>query len=384
MALERLIVEGFRNLQPLDIVLDRNINFIHGLNGAGKSSLLEAVSFLGMGRSFRTRKYTLLINREKAKFDLFCTYRLVDGEVARIGISKGRGISILKMNSSPIVKAADLAKVMPLQTINSQSFALLEGGPKQRRQFIDWLVFHVKHGYGDLWSAASRCVKQRNALLRGERPRRADFEYWDAELIKLTSQINRARHETLELFLRQSQEFLQECGFGHIDESGQSSETKRALDIRFVQGWAEEEEYNTVLKNNFSKDCALGYTSAGFHKADLKFLVGNRQVIDVYSRGQQKAIISALYLAQIKTLKEFTGKSSVLLVDDLPAEMDINNIALFASWLQQLEDVQSLVTGIDLNELIQQWPKAQNPFTCKVFHVKQGQIIEEPCNWSNS
>lgn len=380
MALERLLIHGFRNLDQVDIVFDPRLNFVHGLNGAGKSSLLEAIHFLGVGRSFRTRKYTRLVNRQVNKFELFAQLKNIDGSTTRIGISKGRGVSQLKLDGEPISKAADLARLTPIQVINSQSFDLLEGGPKQRRQFIDWLVFHVKHSYGQLWAHANRCLKQRNALLRDEKVKRKDFEFWDSELIALTEQISVARREVIEPYLNEANRLLSECPFVRADETP----SKARLDIRFIQGWPDEQGYNEALAKSFDRDRALGYTSLGFHKADLTFEIDNLPLVEVYSRGQQKAIVSGLYLAKFKTLAQLIDKAGVLLVDDLPAEMDENNIALFSGWVNQLANVQCIVTGIDLNDVIQKWLGSRNQSSCKVFHVKHGQINEEPCNWSYS
>lgn len=380
MPLDRLMVQGFRNLEPTDIVLHPRLNFVAGLNGAGKSSLLEAIHFLCVGRSFRTRRYSRLVNHGSTKFDLFGQFKGGSGAATKVGVSKGRAVNLLKVDGQNVTSAGKLAKLNPSQVINSQSFDLLEGGPKQRRQFVDWLVFHVKHSYGDLWGQANHCIKQRNALLRDDRVKRKDFEFWDRQLVELTLQINQARTEAIEPYLIEANALLSQCSFVKTPTL-----EKNRLGISFIPGWPEEKAYNDALAEAFEKDRTLGYTTVGFHKADLKFRVDRHPLVEIYSRGQQKVIISGLYLAQFRAMKQLAGKAGVLLVDDLPAEMDDNNIALFASWVDQLDDVQTIVTGIDLGKALRQWPGlGGDQSSHKMFHVKHGHINEEPCNWSYS
>ncbi len=375
MALRRLIVRNFRNIEKTELQFSPNFNFIYGLNGSGKSSLLEAIAYLGLGRSFRTHKFTNLIGYESTQFSLYGELDKSE-QTLKIGISKGRqNKSQLRVNGDNVTRAADLAKLLPLQVINSQSFDLLEGGPGARRRFLDWLVFHVKHDYGATWSQATRCLKQRNALLRAGADQK-EFAVWDEQLINLTSTLNLARVEVLEQFMPVAQNYTNQCDY-FVEKALQQ---KEPLKIRFLSGWNKEQTYREILESNFHRDSQLGYTSAGFHKADIRLEVGGKQVHEVYSRGQQKSVISALLLAQLEFLCKRPGSECLLLVDDLPAELDKNNIEMFIKWVSNLTNVQVFISGISINNVVSLWlnitEKEQQ--TYKVFHVKHGQITEEP------
>lgn len=376
MALRRFEIRNFRNIQEAQLHFNSKLNFIFGLNGAGKSSLLEAICFLGLGRSFRTRKYSQLISTDAAQFSL---YGEVDqlGFPHKLGVEKTRhGSSTLKIDGKLATKAADLAHLIPLQVINSQSFALLEGGPGERRRFLDWLVFHVKHEFSDLWNTAMRCLKQRNALLRQGVGGYESLAYWDKQLVSLSNEVNRLRVEVLGDYLTHARTFTEDCPFTH------GSVAATALEITFNQGWSDEVDYEVVLKKNFRRDVQLGYTSAGFHKADIRFHVAGRNIVEIYSRGQQKAIVCALLVAQLKYFYKVTQKDCLLLVDDLPAEMDLNNIRIFSGWINQLQKIQTFISGIEIGHVASQWPELKED-SYRVFHVKHGRFNEEPCEWSN-
>src|SRR5690606_37850358 len=97
----------------------------------------------------------------------------------RLGVTRQRdGTSTFKLDGSLIYSAGDLAALLPCRVIDSHSFQLLEGGPAERRAFLDWLVFHVKPNFRGIWSDYERCLKQRNSLLRSDRIQRPDLMVW--------------------------------------------------------------------------------------------------------------------------------------------------------------------------------------------------------------
>src|SRR5690554_4256328 len=146
MAVTRLTVSNFRNIESAELRPSAKLNIIYGENGSGKTTLLEGLSTLSSGRSFRSRKYTNLIRYQQTAFSLFCEVVGRGDNLHRIGIERSRARrSQFKVDGAAISSSIELARLVPLQVINANSFQLLEGGPSQRRRFLDWLVFHVKH-----------------------------------------------------------------------------------------------------------------------------------------------------------------------------------------------------------------------------------------------
>lgn len=369
MPLSRLVIGNFRNIQQTELLPARRLNLIFGENGSGKTSLLEAISTLAMGRSFRTRKYTHVIQHETPGFNLFA--ELSGGEQPLgIGIARNRnGQSRFKLAGRVIHSSAILAATLPLQVINAQSFLLLEGGPAQRRRFLDWLVFHVKHEFAAVWLEYARCLKQRNSLLRRDKIPHLELLPWTERLAELGALVDRLRRDCMEQYLPYLVEYLGPCEF---------LQDRYSLHLEYLPGWRPDEEvsYLDQFQQNLARDHKLGYTSIGPHKSDLKIQVHGKGVAEILSRGQQKSLINAMYMAQLKCFQSFCpDKQCVLLIDDLPAELDPNNRIIVSDWIYQL-NVQTFVTGIDLDDLSQYWPPDWVQ-AGKVFHVKHGEVTEQ-------
>lgn len=373
MPLKRLLLSDFRNLHSVELWPAPKLNFLQGVNGSGKTSILEAISTLAMGRSFRTRKYRNIIRLEQNQFSLFAEVYQQPASF-KIGVSRQRsGKSLFKLNELNVTSAAELAQVIPFQIINSHSFLLLEGGPTERRRFLDWMVFHVKHDYRRLWSDYARCLKQRNSLLRSDKMKGLDYEVWDATLSSLAVQIDLMRSEVVALFLPELNTYLKHCGF--ID-SGEVS-------VEYLRGWDSGSSLGQELARVRDKEQKLGFTTVGPHKADIRIRLSGKDVAELFSRGQQKSVVIAMYMSQMNVFKNKNKRDCLLLIDDLPAELDQTNQQMVCGWVSQLDRVQSFITGIELKPIIDAWPKPLTSNDCKMFHVKHGQVTEQPCDWSN-
>ena len=374
MPITRLVLGDFRNLQQVDLRPGAQVNFVAGANGSGKTSLLEAMSTLAVGRSFRTRKFKNVIAHERREMQLFCEFNQ-RGISQKLGAIRQRdGNSLFKLNEVPVTSATELAAVLPCQVINSHSFSLLEGGPGERRHFLDWLVFHVKPEFRQLWSEYSRGLKQRNSLLRFDRiPDPAELDIWNQTLAAVGERIDRLRKETLDALLPTARALIGNCGFIADGDFA----------MVYQPGWDTNHSLLKQLERQLERDLSLGHTSLGPHKADIKFTFNKKPAAEIFSRGQLKSLIAALYVAQMKTYQQFNQLDCLLLIDDLPAELDENNQRRFCGWLAELSNVQIFITGIDLTTTLSFWPAAPDSQISKLFHVKQGQIHEQPYQWSN-
>jgi DNA replication and repair protein RecF len=368
MAVKRLVLNNFRNITNTDIEPSIKINFISGENGSGKTSILESLSTIAHGRSFRTRKYKNIIQYNHVNFTLFCEFE-INGLTHKTGISRSlNGSSVFKLNDKPVLNALELANVMPLQVINATSFDLLSGSSVDRRRFLDWIVFHVKHSFQSDWREYMRCLKQRNAILRSGRIDNSVLNSWNLELAQLCERIDQNREQSIIDFIDIFNRYCSEFDF--ID--------KGVFSIDYKRGWSNEyASYYQCLIENRDRDQKLGYTSLGAHKSDIAIKFNKKPVSELYSRGQLKSLIAALYMAQIELFVKTKNSPCLLLIDDLPAELDDKNLNLVAGWISNLENVQVFITGVHLIDLIRLWPK-QHVEQGKLFHVKHGKITEQP------
>ncbi len=354
MRLTRLQVRHVRILDDVSIEPDAGLNIVEGPNASGKTSLLEAIHILGMGRSFRTRKTREVVKREADELLVFG--KGIENEFThRLGVKKSyREKTEIHVDGQRARGASALAALLPLLVITPDSHALISGGPNQRRALMDWGVFHVEHRFYREWVNYDRALRQRNALLKRGADS-ASLAVWEKEMVLSGNEITaqRARYvDTLVPWIRRNVAAL----LGDFD-----------INVGLKTGWGEE-PLETALREARERDQRFGYSTVGPHRAELQVKTGGRPASEVVSRGQQKLIVMALRLAQLGVFREATGRSALLLVDDLPAELDREKRALLLGQLSQM-NLQVFVTTTEAGLIeSQEWPSK------KVFHVKQGQV----------
>lgn len=357
MNLLRLKTAHFRNLIAVDIEPNPHFNLIFGTNGSGKSSILESIYFLGLGRSFRTTLTSRIINYEQECLSVFGHIEREEGIVINTGIEKSRQGKIrIKVGNEMLASLAELARSLPLQLINPDSYSLLTDGPKPRREFLDWGLFHVEHGFFPLWQRYQRVLKQRNACLQQAKPS-GQVKAWNAELAVAGEELARMR----ETYLQQLTPIIHEELTNLISLDN--------FKISYSPGWDITQNLNSILEAAYPRDAMLGYTQYGPHRADLVLKVNNLPAQDVLSRGEQKLLVLALRLAQGILLRALTGKKCIYLLDDIAAELDVERRRHVVQALINLK-AQVFATAVERDALIDLAQHAQT----KMFHVEHGEV----------
>lgn len=355
MRLTSLTIKDLRNLNQVKLQFHSDVNIIYGANASGKTSLLEAISLLSTAASFRATAIRQLIQQGKEQ----C---VVHGEVQhrdhinRVGLCLSAKGKQIRMNGQRVLKLAELASSFPLQILHPGGIKLLEQGPKCRRQFLDWGVFHVEPSFLDIWRRYARCLKQRNAALRSRDV--AAAKAWEPELASVSQQVHQLRSD----YAKQLTPIWQ-------DYSGRLIGPE-ALEIRYHAGWDVAQPLQQQYQHCLAKDRHRGFTSIGAHRGDMVLLSHGIPVQEYFSRGQQKLLICALRLAQAQILKLRLGINCVFLIDDLPAELDEQHRCQFLAELASLGS-QIFVTSTD-PDLV---PVKQGQ-PLKMFHVKHGDVQE--------
>lgn len=354
MGLETLSITDFRNIAKAQLTLSPSFNVIYGENGSGKTSLLEAIHYLSLGRSFRTHLHHRVIADEHEAFTLFASLQ----DETALGIEKRRsGGGRIRVNGDNCLSAAVLASFLPIQVINPDTHILLEGGPRGRRQFLDWGVFHVEPLFMATWQRAQLVLKQRNAALRQRLPS-AQVTIWDQELHLLSEQLDRWRSDYMVAFLPVLQTLFNELWSFDVE-------------LAYYRGWNRDASLAAVLRTSLERDQQRGYTQFGPHRADIKITLDKTPAIDVFSRGQQKVFVICLRLAQGMLLKQCAEKQCLFLIDDMAAELDLKRREQLLELLMTLE-AQVFVTTVDSDVLAGDSVKQDK----KVFHVEHGVISE--------
>ena len=167
MAISRLIVEKFRNLNAVDLEFDHGFNFLVGNNGSGKTSLLEAIFYLGHGRSFKSAVANRIISYDEPHFTLL---QIQESQHQwSVGLQKLRqGNTIAKINGEDGNKIADLAHLLPMQLITPEGLTLLNGGPSFRRAFLDWGLFHHHNSFPFLLGCIKPLIKTAKCRIKSK------------------------------------------------------------------------------------------------------------------------------------------------------------------------------------------------------------------------
>jgi DNA replication and repair protein RecF len=352
VALNRVRIESLRCLERAQLELHPERTYIFGPNGAGKTSLLEGMFVLGRGRSFRTRQTRRLVRRGTSGFSVYGEIRGPEGVVERLGVAFEAGRLEKRLNGKDPGGMAALTAALPVHAIDPGSHGLVEGGPSERRRFIDWGVFHVEHTYLAEWKAYRRVLSQRNAALKA-RARLDELRTWTAALVEAGVAVDRRRDAYVARLGR--------CAAG----LGQSL-LDQPLRLKYRPGWPEGQTLESALIATEGRDRVTGLTDLGPHRADLVVRLDDRRVQDEASRGQQKLTAAALVLAQVAVeLADRPGRG-LLLVDDPAAELDDRAVARLLAALRDLP-VQLVLTGLTTSQLA---PERGFP----VFHVERGEI----------
>ncbi|MBA6263304.1 MAG: DNA replication/repair protein RecF [Colwellia sp.] len=357
MSIEKLTVFDFRNLASDPIELNDNINFIIGDNGSGKSSLLEAIFYLGHGKSFRTSQVENLVTHSKKKFIVSAK----DNKGLQLGVAKDfdTGLTEIKIAGEKYRQLSQLAINVAVQVITPESFKLFFGGPKQRRRFIDLGLFHVKQSFSDCWKEFSRILKHRNACLRSKADNDT-LNYWTHVFCEASVRVAKLRDEYIKELSEELQPWLELMLPTLAD----------GISISYTQGWNSKKSLNDVLSQNSERERKCGFSLYGAQKFDVKFLTGSVVIDNQLSRGQQKLFLLALTFAQAKLIEKVKRVKPILLIDDVGAELDFNSRTLLNNAINKL-DCQVIITAIDKIAVEPLVPTDNN---YKMFHVKHGQI----------
>jgi DNA replication and repair protein RecF len=326
-----------------------------GDNASGKTSLLEAIYYLSHVRSFRTQFVTDLIQRQRPYLQLVANLETADHHIIPVGIRRSKNKSEIRANKQAIKRVSDITAQFPVLAIHPDSYVLITGSPSQRRQFLDWGVFHVEHGFFQSWQRFKTAMMQRNSALKTKQ--QIDVcQLWNKEIVTTANYIDKLRQQYFEklkpYFYKLTQQFFR----------------NESVEIEYKRGWPLDKDLNNILDNNFHKDRLRGYTCYGPHRAEITIKINGQSAQTCISRGQQKTLVALMRLAQAMQFTEATNKVCVLLYDDLAAELDAQHRKLILTVLSSM-NIQLFITAIDESQIdLSAWRIK------KKFHVEHGQL----------
>lgn len=358
MRLERLQIEHLRLFERVELNLDPGLNLFTGGNGAGKTSVLEAVYLLAYGRSFRGAVRDGLIRRGESVLRVFVELHDGAGQTRRLGIERGTREWQARVDGQPVPALSELYREIAVVCFEPGSHDLIGGGSEYRRRFLDWGLFHVEPVFLTCWRRYQRALKQRNALLKSGTSDPSAFEAWDSEIAESGEGLTALR-ET----------YLAALTPGLVAVAGQLLPELGTPALRFQRGWPREmESLREALRASRVRDGVLGHTTVGPHRADWSLGYERLPSREMFSRGQEKLTALTCVLAQAEAIVAGRGSWPILCLDDLASELDRVHLGLVLERLCATS-AQLLLTGTEAPAALSAWggPSAR-------FHVEQGRF----------
>lgn len=357
MKIDRLHIERLRNLDCVQFNQLQSVNVLYGANGSGKTSVLEAIHLLSTGRSFRSGLLRQIIQKNQSDALIRC-----ESGVHHFGMLKRvNGEQILKQDGTLLNNQSELARQLPIQIIDPEGLSLLDSGSKPRRQLMDWLMFHVEPEFHYVWLQYQRALKQRNALLRQSSLDPIALQGWEQAMAQSGQQLHQMRSRVTAQWTECLADILQSL----LPDVQIRMSYQAGFDVDM--GMADE------LKVSRLRDQERGHTLSGAHRADLKFKSPLGDADRMLSRGQKKLLIIGLRLSQLQLVHHLCQSTTVVLLDDMTAELDRAAQTRLLSSLIRL-DSQVFMTTLDLQAALD--PLHELGIVPALFHVEQGRVIE--------
>lgn len=366
MIVQSLSLADFRNYGLQTIEFSRGVNIFYGDNAQGKTNILEAIYLCSTNKSYRGSRDRDMIRFgcEEAHLKLIGEKREIPYRIdMHLKKNKSKGIAV---NSVPIRKASELLGLLHVVFFSPEDLQLIKNGPSERRRFLDMELCQLDKIYMQQLAGYNRCLVQRNTLLKeaGIRPDSlATLDVWDKQLCECGRQVIRRRAQ----FVQEIAPYIRDI---HKRLSGEREE----LDISYEPN-VEENMFEPVLEKNRDRDLRMKQTMTGPHRDDIRFLVkrqGSDQTTDIRtfgSQGQQRTAALSVKMAEIELVKQKTGDTPVLLLDDVLSELDSSRQTYL---LDGIRDIQTMITCTGLDDLV-----SHRFHMDRIFRVENGIAKQE-------
>jgi DNA replication and repair protein RecF len=366
MILEHLSLVNFKNYEEASLKFDPNVNIFTGLNGQGKTNILDAIHYLSFCKS-----YFNLIDRQNILHG--ADFFVVEGVFSNgngedkiyCGVKKGQK-KIFKKNKTDYERLAEHIGQYPSVIISPYDKDLISDGSEVRRKFMDSIIAQYNKPYLDNLIAYNRVLRQRISLLNyfwENRTFEADnLEVWSSQLTGLAESIFEDR-----------QKFIADFEPIFLKHYAAISGDAENVSIRY-RSHLSEGDFNKTLAESLEKDRRASYTNVGTHKDDLRFEITGYPLKKFGSQGQQKTFLIALKLAQYDLIKASTGTTPVLLLDDIFDKIDDERVQHLLQLVSDHNFGQIFITDTNADRIAGVFEKITD--STRLFEIKKGAVHE--------
>ncbi len=363
MKIESIDIINFRNYDKIHIEFKSNLNIIYGLNGAGKTNLVEAIYLLSLTKSFRLNNDKLLIRKGMEK-------ATVEGEIQKNKDTSNYKVVLnpdgkkVLINNTKIDKISEYVSKINIVLFHPTDTNLVTEAPSERRKLLNIEISSINKEYLIVLSNYNRILKQRNFYLRQlylNGNKTTDYlDILTKKLIEYGSLINKYRANFCENINKYISKYYEDI-FG-----------EGKILIKYISTYnnKDEEQLLEMYKKYYSKELAIGKTIIGVHHDDIVFKLDGNNLKEWGSTGQRKNAIISFKLAELNVIRDSKGYYPILILDDLFSELDktkINNIFKMLN-----EEVQTFITTTEIENISEDLLKTSNK-----IKIEKGTIKEE-------
>lgn len=366
MYLKSLKVIGFKNYAEAEIKPAKKLNCFTGLNGSGKTNLLDALYYLSFTKSFFPSSDKLNL-KHGSDFFMIRGYFDLNGKEEEIYCAYKKGQKkLMKRNKKSYKKYSEHIGLLPAVMISPDDSVLISGSGQERRKYLDSVISQYDYSYLDALIKYNRILSQRNKLLKNFAKNGSfnsdTIDVYNYQLSDYGSLIFEKRREFTEKLLPVFQEYYKFVSGG-----------KEKVGIRYKSALFEK-NLETLLKENIDKDRILQHTTKGTHRDDLLFSLGDFSMKRTGSQGQQKTFLIALKLAQFEFLQSQSKKKPILLLDDIFDKFDAERVAQIIKLTENDKFGQIFITDTGTKRIKEILKHTGSEY--KIFGVENASVFE--------
>lgn len=308
MIINKIYLENFRNYDSEVIELNKEKNVFFGLNGQGKTNIIEAIYYFCTCKSFRS-----VHDREVIKFGRDYSHIKIEFEskkrdnTADIYITDKKSV---KLNGVNLEKLSEMVGIANMVIFTPQQLNLIKDGPGVRRSFLDVFISQIKPTYFKHLMTYYHILKQRNNILKNKKML-SQIDVWDEKLAEAGVVLCKERQGALSVIDKYIAQYKTE---------------NEELSIEYISGikgdFTDKENFFNQLKFSLQRDLEKGITMTGPHRDDFDVLLNGKSLKKYGSQGQMRTAVLKIKLSECEIIKSITGEEPLLLLDDVLSELD--------------------------------------------------------------
>lgn len=315
MYLSKISLTNFKNFKEASVEFSPKLNCITGMNGAGKTNLLDSIYYLSMTKSYLSNLDHYAISHGEDVSYIYGDYKQSDNSRDQIALSFSRtGEKNIKRNGKAYRRLSDHIGIIPIVMVSPYDTCLINESGEERRKLMNGVISQLDREYLRSVQNYNQLLSQRNRLLKTDSYNSVLLETITEKMEENASLIYNRRREFVRDFVPHVLRYYEEISGG-----------KEMVSIEYKSD-LERGSLAQILKSNIDRERMLGYTSSGIHRDELIFRMDGEQIRKVGSQGQQKSFLVSLKLAQYSLFKEISKINPLLLLDDVFDKLDMSRV----------------------------------------------------------